>query len=139
MKRTEELGPDGLTIEGNELAKAIAVNALPVPTSILTSVLKPHPNSIRFNKVNIYRTGDPGLPIGLDLESWPTYAEVYDCPTKFVYVSCLRCQTRYSKPRKILCLLLDYWDILYAHNSTKSSTLFDFADEANKILADSEF
>ncbi len=86
MKRIQELGSDGLKKQGDELNEAIALNALPLPTSILAGL--PHPNSTNsLHKVNIYRTGDAIMPNGLDLESWPTYAEFYDCPTKFIHVS----------------------------------------------------
>lgn len=90
-KRIQQLGPDGLKKKGDELAEAIALNAIPVPNSILKSVRKPNPSGIHFHDVKIYRTGDrnEAKPVELKIDSWPMYAEVYDCRTRFIYVSLL--------------------------------------------------
>lgn len=90
-KRIETLGPDGLKRKGDELELAIAANTRPVPDSVINSVPIANISDVQFQDVKIYRTNgvNDGVPSGLDLNSWPIYAEAYDCRTKFVYVSCL--------------------------------------------------
>lgn len=87
--RIAKLGPDGLKKKADELAKAIEINSRPVPDSLVTSVPFPKADNINYFDVKIYRTGgaNEGKPSGLDLDSWPTYAEAYDCRTNYIYVS----------------------------------------------------
>lgn len=89
VKRLETLGPDGLRRKGEELAAAITYNSRPLPESIINSVPIATLNNTKFHDVKIYRTDgtDDELPSGLVINSWPIYAEAYDCRTKFVYVS----------------------------------------------------
>lgn len=86
--RIKDLGPKGLKKKADELANAIAYNSRPVPDAMLTSVPIPSALNFKYFDVKSYRSGNTaGQPSGLDLDSWPIYAEAYDCSTNFVYVS----------------------------------------------------
>ncbi|XP_037046641.1 uncharacterized protein C05D11.1-like [Bradysia coprophila] len=88
-KRKAKLGPEGLKKKAEELADAIAINSRPVPDSVITSVPVPSIGDIDFFDVEIYRTNDDNAnqPEGLDLDSWPIYAEAYDCRTNYIYIT----------------------------------------------------
>lgn len=77
--------------KADELAKAIKINSRPVPDSVLNSVASPDANLFEYFNVTVYRTGNAnkGKPARLDLDSWPIYAEAYDCETNYIYVCIL--------------------------------------------------
>lgn len=70
----------------------MANNVIPPPEEMLTDVPIPSTDGIFFHPSNIYRTGHSDeVPTGLDLNSWPVYAEAIDIHTNFVYVRSYNC------------------------------------------------
>lgn len=88
-KQREELGEKGLLLKEKFLADAMSTNEISCPDEMLTSIPVPSKEGMQFHPVEIYRSDDSKNlnPTGLDLKSFPIFAEAYNIHTNFVYLT----------------------------------------------------
>ncbi|XP_058831479.1 uncharacterized protein C05D11.1-like [Topomyia yanbarensis] len=86
QQQRTDLGEEGLTKKGKQLADAMATNEIPPPDEMLTSIPVPSTDGIKFHPVQIFKSTGGENPPGLNLKKLPVYAEAYHLHTNFCYL-----------------------------------------------------
>ncbi|KAJ6640346.1 hypothetical protein Bhyg_13096, partial [Pseudolycoriella hygida] len=130
--RIKNLGPEGLKKKAKELAAATKLNSRPVPDALLNTIPSPSIEHVNFYDVDVYRTGDDGRKgdqIGLDINSWPMYAEAYDFRTEYVYILVtIDTNAIIQSYRPYIHLLLNVIDASPFGSTITESSVIDFTE-----------